>query len=210
MNIKDLLEKNNLTQYTLSKKSGVPLSTVKKIVSGKQKIENCSGKTLRLLSSCLGISIEELLETSFDIVFPSLGEFSNKNDYYKKILINRKNVVLAKESASDYLHLSNSNLDENIYVYSSSDLPKPFVAKKVANFHDLDYSNIDGVLVTTVDQTVNDLLEDDSSDPQAIYESLASYYFDNNESFEGLNIYEVNEEKFVYYSEGAKHYYDED
>ncbi len=210
MNIQDLLNNKKLNQYTLSKKSGMPLSTVKKIVSGKHKIENCSGKTLLAISKALDCSIEDLLNVSFEPLSQSINDFTNKDEYYKTMIGNRKNVVLAKESASDYLHLSNQNLDEKIYVYSSSDLPKPFVVKKVNNFACIEYEKIDGLLVTSTNQTINDLLQDEESNAQTIYESLANYYFNNNESYDGLKIDKVNESQFEYYANEAKHYYDED
>ena len=209
MNIHRLLETKNLSQYTLSKKSGLPLSTVKKIITGKNKIENCSGKTLRALANALDCTIEELLDMSFDTYTPNLHDFPSKNDYYREVIGNRKNVVIAKESAANYLHLSNQDLDKNVYVYSSNKLPEPFVVTKVDNFNDLNYSKVDGVLVTSVDQTINDLLTDNESDEQVIRESLATYYFDNNESFDNLAINSVNEKAFEYYADQAIHYYDE-
>lgn len=209
MNIYKVLETKKLNQYTLAKKSGLPLSTVKKIITGKNKIENCSGRTLRALANALDCTIEELLNMSFDTNTPNVQDFPNKKDYYKKVIGDRKNVVIAKESAANYLHLSNQDLDRNVYVYSSNYLPEPFIVTKVDNFNNLDYSKVNGLLVTSVDQTINDLLTDKESDEQVIRESLATYYFDNDESFDNLKINSVNEEVFKYYADQAIHYYDE-
>ena len=201
MNIYDLLQKNDLNQYSLSKKSGIPLSTVKKIVTGKHSIEKCTAKTVKLLSEALNCSMEELMEVTFEQQTISSMYFKFKRDYYKQMLKNRKNVVLYKESASQYLCLSNFNLDDNVYVYSCCDLPKPFVVKKVDSFKGIDYKVVDGILVTDTNQTINDLLKDENSDEQTIYESLAMYYFKNNQSFDGLMIDN--------YADGAIEYYDD-
>lgn len=210
MNIYDLLQKNDLNQYSLSKKSGIPLSTVKKIVTGKHSIEKCTAKTVKLLSEALNCSMEELMQVTFREQPITNTTFSSKHEYYKQMLKNRKNVILSKESASQYLNLSNSNLDPSIYVYSCNNLPEPFVVEKVDNFKNLNYKIIDGVLVTDTNQTINDLLKDENSDQQTIYESLSTCYFKNNNSFDGLKIDKVNENRFEYFADGAKEYYDED
>ena len=51
------------------------------------------------------------------------------------------------------------------------------------------YLNSDGVLCTTVNQAINDMLSDyDNIDELAFLEALSNYYFANNESFDNLKI----------------------
>ena len=61
MTFLDLLAYKKLTIYSLSKKSGIPKTTLADIASGKTNILDCSGKTLLAISKSLNISIEELL-----------------------------------------------------------------------------------------------------------------------------------------------------
>lgn len=61
MTFLDLLAYNKLTIYSLSKKSGIPKTTLADIASGKTNILDCSGKTLLAISKSLNVSIEELL-----------------------------------------------------------------------------------------------------------------------------------------------------
>lgn len=61
MTFLDLLAYKKLTIYSLSKKSGIPKTTLADIASGKTNILDCSGKTLLAISKSLNVSIEELL-----------------------------------------------------------------------------------------------------------------------------------------------------
>lgn len=64
MNINELLKQKNMTKYKLSKRSGVPFTTVSEIASGKTKIENCTGATLFKLANALDVTIEDLIAGS--------------------------------------------------------------------------------------------------------------------------------------------------
>ena len=66
MNIIDALKKNNMTQYRLAVQSGVSHATLSEIISGKTRIEKCSGETLYKISRALDVSIEELLAESIE------------------------------------------------------------------------------------------------------------------------------------------------
>lgn len=62
MYINELLAKNGITKYKLSKNSGIPHTTINDIFTGKTKIGNCSAETIYRLSKVLHISMEELIE----------------------------------------------------------------------------------------------------------------------------------------------------
>lgn len=64
MLITEQLEKKQMTKYQLSKVSGVPQATINDICSGKAELEKCSAGTLYRLAKVLGVSIEEILESS--------------------------------------------------------------------------------------------------------------------------------------------------
>ena len=64
MLINEMLENQNLTKYRLSKKSGVPQATINDICSGKTDLNKCAAGTLYRIAKVLGISVEEILESS--------------------------------------------------------------------------------------------------------------------------------------------------
>ena len=61
MTFLDLLAYKKMTIYSLSRKSGVPKTTLTDIASGKTDSLECSGKNLLKISKSLDVSIEELL-----------------------------------------------------------------------------------------------------------------------------------------------------
>ena len=61
MTFLDLLAEKKYSVYRLSKESGIALTTLQDIASGKNELEDCKGRTLLALSRALDISIEELL-----------------------------------------------------------------------------------------------------------------------------------------------------
>ena len=52
------------------------------------------------------------------------------------------------------------------------------------------------------------MLEDNSTDEQILYETFATYYFENNNSYEGLNIPKELLSKANTFKEEGKHFYD--
>lgn len=57
----DFVSEKGYSIYKLSKESGIALTTLQDIASGKNELENCKGRTLLHLSKTLGVSIEKLL-----------------------------------------------------------------------------------------------------------------------------------------------------
>lgn len=64
MQLKDLIEKMNITTYSFASETGIPYSTLSDIVSGKTDVRNISASVLYKLSKGLGISMEELYMSS--------------------------------------------------------------------------------------------------------------------------------------------------
>jgi plasmid maintenance system antidote protein VapI len=62
MFINELLARNGITKYNLSKNSGIPHTTINDIFTGKAKIEKCSAETVYRLAKALHVSMEELME----------------------------------------------------------------------------------------------------------------------------------------------------
>lgn len=90
MTFLDLLAEKKITVYSLSRKSGVPKTTLTDIASGKTDILACSGKTLLAISKTLNVSIEELLalekEEAKTIMPPFL--YDSIQEYRKSIRTN--------------------------------------------------------------------------------------------------------------------------
>lgn len=62
--IKEYLKKQNISIYELSKKSGVPYSTVNDLCNGKVLIENCKFGMVKKLADALFLSLEEFYDIS--------------------------------------------------------------------------------------------------------------------------------------------------
>lgn len=61
MTFTDFICEKGYSVYKLSKESGLPLTTLQDIASGKKDLEDCKGRTLLLLARVLGLSVEDLL-----------------------------------------------------------------------------------------------------------------------------------------------------
>lgn len=130
------------------------------------------------------------------------------NDQLRNLLADVE-CVLAFDTAADFLGLTNGG-------YRS--VAQIFVNKKqnidgteqilVPSLETLVCEERNGLLCTTVNQTINDLLEQ-NGDEQIIMESLANYYDAHNESFDGLEVSEHLKARFEKYKTWAVEYYEE-
>jgi transcriptional regulator with XRE-family HTH domain len=64
MIINELLDEQNMSRYRLSKESGIALTTITDICSGKANLEQCTAGTLYKIAKVLGVTIEFLLENN--------------------------------------------------------------------------------------------------------------------------------------------------
>lgn len=119
-----------------------------------------------------------------------------KHDYYIEKLIGTDR-VLCKESAAEFLNLSNGNFSTDIYFYSLEESSsKEVIIKR-------------GIKCTSINQTINDLLMGPGSDEQILLESLSNYYYEHNESFDGLVIKDENMKYFNELRQDAIDYYND-
>lgn len=130
------------------------------------------------------------------------------NDYLRNLLESIE-CVLAFDTAADYLGLTNGSYREKAQIFVENyQQIKDTEQIRISSFSDKEYQQVRGLMCTTVNQTIVDLLEQ-NGDKQIITESLANYYEENGESFDGLHIPEHLQERFNKYSEWAKEYYEE-
>ena len=64
MIVNDLLEKANMSRYRLSKESGVAMTTITDICSGKANLDKCSAGTLYKIAKVLGVTVDFILENN--------------------------------------------------------------------------------------------------------------------------------------------------
>lgn len=94
MNIKRLKELKNLSGLTneeISKKSGVPLSTVTRIISGQT--DNPSVKTIKELVSVLGGSLDCIFVLDTPRETESGNDSDNLLNLYKKVVANKNRTI---------------------------------------------------------------------------------------------------------------------
>ena len=130
------------------------------------------------------------------------------NDQLRSLLAGIE-CVLAFDTAADFLGLSNGG-------YRS--VAQIFVNKKqniegteqilVPSLESLECEECNGLICTTINRTIIDLLEQ-NGDEQIITESLANYYDEHSESFDGLEIPEHLQPRFEKYKTWAMEYYEE-
>ena len=63
MTIQEAMRKSGMSIYTLSKRSGVPYSTVRDICRNRTDLGKCQARTVYLLAHALGVSTDELMKT---------------------------------------------------------------------------------------------------------------------------------------------------
>lgn len=122
------------------------------------------------------------------------------NNYLRQLL-GECECILAFDTAADFLGLTNGG---------NRSVAKIYVTKKqsVEGTQQIIIPSYHELFCTTVNRTISDLLEQDG-DEQIITESLANYYEEHRESFEGLKIPGHLKKQFEKYSSWAKEYYKE-
>jgi len=64
MIINKLLQIKDMSRYRLSKESGVPMTTITDICSGKAELDKCAAGTLYKIAKVLGVTVDSLLENN--------------------------------------------------------------------------------------------------------------------------------------------------
>lgn len=117
--------------------------------------------------------------------------------------------VLAFDTAADFLGLTNGGyravvqifVDRKQNIRGTEQILVPSLAS-------LKCEKRNGLLCTTINQTIVDILEQ-NGDEQIITESLANYYNEHKGSFAELEIPEHLKQRFEKYKKWAEEYYEE-
>ena len=64
MIVNDLLEKENMSRYRLSKESGVAMTTITDICSGKADLDKCAAGTIYKIAKVFGVTVDSILENN--------------------------------------------------------------------------------------------------------------------------------------------------
>lgn len=64
MIINELLREENMSRYRLSKESGIAMTTITDICSGKAELDKCAAGTLYKIARVLGVTVDFLLENN--------------------------------------------------------------------------------------------------------------------------------------------------
>lgn len=68
MIINDLLEKEKMSRYRLSKESGVAMTTITDICNGKADLDKCTAGTLHKIARVLNVTVDLILEIIVQIM----------------------------------------------------------------------------------------------------------------------------------------------
>jgi len=130
------------------------------------------------------------------------------NDWVRDLLKNIE-CVLAFDTAADFLGLTNGGYRPvaQIFVDKRQNIERTEQIL-VPSLKDLECEQRNGLICTTVNRTIIDLLEQ-NGDEQIITESLANYYEEHGESFAGLRIPSHLQQRFEKYKIWALEYYEE-
>ncbi len=126
-----------------------------------------------------------------------------------KILLKDKDCIVCKKSVADLLGYSNGGFRKNIEIYSTKDYNLPYLKCHVVDdLSKIPFEYFHEIKVVPIEKTIVELLEDKNSDQQILLETLANYYCDHNDSYEGLNPPKRLLKRFNWFSEEGKKYYE--
>ena len=139
---------------------------------------------------------------------------TNIESIYNKVYVDIKK-VLCLQSAASFLGLSRGlGIPMKFYYVSDENIINSsyLLGLKRDTLDSIRTVSVRGIECTSKEYTIIDLIINcDMVDDQIIYESLARYYFENNEDISSLVkiLPDGLQSRFNYYLEGAATYYDE-
>jgi len=132
---------------------------------------------------------------------------------WHRAVIGDENLILRYSSALIHLELFSGYMHQKrIDVYALQPGRYENINYHIVDtFDGIDAIRIGGVLCTSINQTINDMLADfDNIDEPALAEGLSCYYYGHGkESFDGLEIKPENMERFNSMRDWAIEFYDQ-
>lgn len=140
----------------------------------------------------------------------SSGAYLSYTQWFKNVI--DEDIILCGTSSLELQDMFNGSSDEKtIEAYALIKGQYDNINYHIVNsFNDIECCTLHGIKCTTFNQTINDMLSNDSLyDLWAITEALSNYYYSHNETFNDLIITEQNTEKFEAIKQDAINYYNE-
>jgi len=132
-------------------------------------------------------------------------------DILKSKLFENRNIVLCMESAASYFGMTTEwGIPINLYTDDTNIISSEYIkCIYVDSMNGIDVVEVNGIKVTSAEQTICDLIEHDRS-AQSIMESL-NYYYENCDNTHKLEEYikksGISYDKFQEYLRDAEEYY---
>lgn len=118
--LKDFLNENDISIYSLSKKTNIPYSTLNDLCNGKVEIDNCKVSLLINLAKSLNMTIEKLYELCKNN--DNIVKIKKYNTEAKIIVKNKKYYVQYNDgSKTNNIDLFKVNHINNIYVKDAAE-----------------------------------------------------------------------------------------
>lgn len=117
--------------------------------------------------------------------------------------------IVCCESAADLLGYSNGGFRNKIKIYTTHKYDAPYLDCIVVDSLDnIPFQNYKEIKVSPIEQAIVDMLTNNNTDQQVLFETHANYYCKNNDSYSALNIpYSLKDKAKFYQEEGARFYY---
>ena len=126
-----------------------------------------------------------------------------------KVLLKGLDCIICRESAADIQGYSNGGFRHQIYVYSEKEFNLPYIkCFLVENLNKIPFIDFYGVKVSPITSAIIDMLSNNETDTQVLYETFADYYWENNESYNGLEIPKKLQKKAEHYMEEGILFYE--
>lgn len=126
-----------------------------------------------------------------------------------EVLLKDINCIICNESAADLLGYSNLGYIKKIHIYTLQKINKPYlVCHLVDNLDSIPYNNHKKIKVSPIEVALVDMLNDENSDSQVLYESFATYYCSNHNSYKNLVVPRTLAKKAHHYMEEGKLFYE--
>lgn len=124
MIINELLKKKNISRYQLSKDSGVAMTTITDICTGKAKLDKCNVGTLYKIAKALDVTIDYLLENNYvyteDYIF-SFETFKSNTCHQVKDLGDIEFIIEALETDKIRQLYDKQQYRESLYLLAMVD-----------------------------------------------------------------------------------------
>lgn len=216
MTIKEMRLQFGDTQHEFSQRYGIPFRTIQNWEAGKRKppeyVENLLGQ--RVCADMVNRRTAKLPCYDPDKRnLPNRADFVGVHSWLRTVAdILGENTVFALDEAlmceGSFLGRSDEFL---IWVYGDDSLSRYNGVAILGNrINPLDVTETEGLRHTAFHRTLDDAMANEGLlDMQGITEALSNYYYTHNESFDGLTLSPIYQEKFERLAEDAVNYYSE-